>query len=217
MRISVLGGTGKFGKGLVIRWLIRGHEVYIGSRVFGKARRAANDVKKVLDLRGFKDLSPIPLENKDAASKAEVVVMSIPYEGIDPILESIAEVVMEKIVVSPIVPMRFERGKPVLIDTELSVAEYIASKLNSRVVSALHTVPSSVLIDPARTVEGDVIVCGDDNYSKRLVSSLIEEIPNLRALNGGPLRNSRIVEKLTYLIIEIGLRMNRHNLVLKLL
>ena len=37
MKISLLGGTGAFAEGLVIRWAKAGHEIYIGSRSQEKA------------------------------------------------------------------------------------------------------------------------------------------------------------------------------------
>ena len=38
MRIAVVGGTGREGRGLAVRWAKAGHEVTIGSREADKAR-----------------------------------------------------------------------------------------------------------------------------------------------------------------------------------
>ena len=44
MKISLLGGTGSFAEGLVIRWAKAGHEVIIGSRTQEKADAAAAEI-----------------------------------------------------------------------------------------------------------------------------------------------------------------------------
>ncbi|MCU1277978.1 MAG: npdG, partial [bacterium] len=41
MRIAIIGGTGKEGGGLAIRWARAGHAVVIGSRDADKARARA--------------------------------------------------------------------------------------------------------------------------------------------------------------------------------
>ena len=44
MKIAVLGGTGKEGSGLALRWANAGHEVIIGSRDGEKAQRVAEEL-----------------------------------------------------------------------------------------------------------------------------------------------------------------------------
>jgi 8-hydroxy-5-deazaflavin:NADPH oxidoreductase len=72
MRIAVLGGTGKEGRGLALRWAKAGHSVVIGSR---DAERARAKAKELSDLSG-KDLSGA--DNVSAASGAEVVLLAVP-------------------------------------------------------------------------------------------------------------------------------------------
>ena len=45
MKIAVLGGTGKEGSGLALRWANAGHDVIIGSRDGAKAQQAAEELK----------------------------------------------------------------------------------------------------------------------------------------------------------------------------
>ena len=42
MRIGLIGGTGKEGRGLALRWARAGHEILIGSRDAEKARARAS-------------------------------------------------------------------------------------------------------------------------------------------------------------------------------
>jgi predicted dinucleotide-binding enzyme len=57
---------------------------------------------------------------------------------------------------------------------------------------------------PARILEGDVVVCSDHPQPKGHVMALAELIPNLRAVDGGPLANARYVEELTALLLNIN-------------
>ena len=52
MVIGVLGGTGKEGGGLAVRWAARGHDVIIGSRSIDKAHAAAQSLNELLAGRG---------------------------------------------------------------------------------------------------------------------------------------------------------------------
>ena len=44
MKISLLGGTGAFAEGLVIRWAKAGHEIFIGSRKQEKAEGITSEM-----------------------------------------------------------------------------------------------------------------------------------------------------------------------------
>jgi predicted dinucleotide-binding enzyme len=55
-------------------------------------------------------------------------------------------------------------------------------------------------------IDSDVIVCGDSQEVRKTVMELAEEIPDVRAIDGGRLENSRIVEQITALLIGINIR-----------
>ena len=74
----------------------------------------------------------------------------------------------------------------------------------SRVVAAFQSISAHDLLDLAKPVEGDVVTCADDEEAKALVMSLAERIPSLRAIDGGGLENSRYVEGITALLLNIN-------------
>ena len=78
------------------------------------------------------------------------------------------------------------------------------------VIAALHTVSAPVLGDPDKTLEEDVLLCGDRRADKARVARLIEQIDGLRAVNAGALEMARIVEQLTPLLISINARYKTH-------
>ena len=49
-----------------------------------------------------------------------------------------------------------------------------------------------------------MVVCSDDDEAKRLVMSLVEQVPALRAVDGGGLASSRYVEAVTPLLLNIN-------------
>jgi hypothetical protein len=53
-------------------------------------------------------------------------------------------------------------------------------------------------------VEGDVILCGNDAEAKSLVAGLASRIRDLRPIDVGDLRNARILEPMTALLLNIN-------------
>ena len=90
MKISLLGGTGSFAEGLVIRWAKAGHEVIIGSRTQEKADAAAAEIGAKAKEQGV-DGSIVGLENGAAAKATEVVVVCLPPEYTKGTLEGISD------------------------------------------------------------------------------------------------------------------------------
>lgn len=218
MRIALVGGTGNQGPPLAVRWTLSGNQVYIGSRRYEKAERVARGLEETL--RGLGCASDLGFGvNQEVVSEADVVVLTIPYHGLTKTAESIRGSLREDaVVISPIVPCRWEGGFCHLIKMERSVAEEVAELLpRSRVASALHTVSAHLLEDYSKPVEGDVIVCSDDEKAKRVTMRLVEEIPKLRALEGGGLENSHMVEEMTVLLIRMGKILKRPNLGLRII
>jgi len=73
-------------------------------------------------------------------------------------------------------------------------------------VSAFHHLSARELMEPEKELEGDVIVCGGDETAKGQVMALAEQVTSLRAVDGGDLDNSRYLEELTALILNINRR-----------
>ncbi len=217
LRIALIGGTGNQGPGLALRWALAGHEILIGSRRAEKAERVAGELSGELKEIGVSYEFGHGL-NQEVAGEAEVVVFTIPFEGLRPTCEALREHIRPgAVVVSPVVPMRkTEEGLMPDLPPEGSAAELVAELLpEARVVSAFHTVSAALLRDIPRPVEGDVVVCGNDGRAKEIVMGLVEDIPNLRPLDGGPLAYSRVLEALTPLLITMGKRIGRPNLGIK--
>jgi NADPH-dependent F420 reductase len=79
-----------------------------------------------------------------------------------------------------------------------------------RVVSALHTVSAESLADLDRTLDEDVLICGDRRDDKRAVAALLDRVEGLRCVDCGRLEMARITESLTALLIAINVRHKTH-------
>jgi 8-hydroxy-5-deazaflavin:NADPH oxidoreductase len=202
--IGVLGGTGDQGRGLARRLSIAGHRVIIGSRQAERAAAAAADLGGGL-LSGA--------ENHGAAAESDVVIAAMPWDGHRDLLAALAGPLDGKVVIDCVNPMGFDsRGAYALHVPEGSAAEQAAVVLpGSTVVGAFHHVPAGLLLDPsAATVDMDVLVLGDNRAATDLVIALASEIPGMRGIYGGRLRNCGQVEALTANLVSINRRYSAH-------
>jgi NADPH-dependent F420 reductase len=207
--LAFLGGTGDQGRGLARRFALAGHPVIIGSRSAERAQAAATELAAGLpagaDVTGA--------TNAEAAQAADMVVVAVPWEGHGALVESVADVVADKIVIDCVNPLGFDKqGAFALEVAEGSAAEQAAGLLpRSRVVAAFHHVSAVLLLDPAvDTLDTDVLVLGDDREATDAVQALVDEIPGMRGVYAGRLRNAGQVEALTANLISVNRRYKAH-------
>ncbi|MEM3519736.1 MAG: NADPH-dependent F420 reductase [Candidatus Hadarchaeales archaeon] len=199
--IAIIGGSGELGRGLAERLALSGESVIIGSRSPERGMRAAEEIAKKIGKKVEGG------SNRDAAERADIVVLSIPFEGLEEIAEEVKDAVKGKIVVSVIVPIKFGKVLEYFRPPAGSAAEEVSKALpEAKVVSAFHTVGAKQLQNLDAPIKCDVVVCGDDERSKRRVMEMIEKIEGMRAVDGGPLQNSRLVEATVALLIELTRR-----------
>ena len=198
--IGLIGGTGPEGKGLASRFVAAGLEVVIGSRSAERGEEAAREIAAIAG-RGLRGAT-----NSDAAKAADVVVITLPYAGQAETLPALAGDIGSRIVVSTVVPLQFSRRRVSMLEIPAgSAAEEAQSLLpEARVASAFHNLAAAQLLDVNHEIEGDVIVCADDADALAAVMELAGAIKSVRGVNGGPLANSRYVEGMTALIVNIN-------------
>ena len=204
--IAILGGTGDQGLGLALRFAKAGRPVVIGSRKADRAVSAADEVKGQVsgaDVCGF--------ENSEATPKARIVILSVPFEHTASTVKTIKEALEPgQIVVSMAVPLATAIGDGAVRTLGIwqgSAAEMVKSLVPKgvEVVSAFQNVSAHRLQQLADPVECDVLVSGA-KQAREEVSALCELVPGLRAINGGPLSNAKIVEEITALLIGLNIR-----------
>ncbi|SCX49605.1 hypothetical protein SAMN03159343_2234 [Klenkia marina] len=212
--VGILGGTGPQGRGLAVRWAAAGQRVLLGSRDTERAAEVAAEVgARAVQASAGAEVSVRGGSNADVAGAADVVVVAVPFAGHAELLVELAPVLAGKVVVDCVVPMGWdELGAYVLDVPEGSVTQQAAALLpDSHVVGAFHHLSAVSLEDLSLpTLEGDVMVVGDDRASMDLVQALAGQLPGLRGVYAGRLRNARQVEALTINLVSVNRRYKTH-------
>lgn len=200
--IAVLGGTGKEGGGLALRWAHRGHRVIIGGRSAERAAEAAAEMNATL---GGDRVSGT--DNVAAAAAAGVVVLAVPYAAQRDTVEAVRTGLAGKILIDVTVPLVPPKVSRVQLPEGGSAVEAIQTLLGEevRVVSAFQNISAHHLTKLDEDIDCDVLVCADDPAAADAVVALAEEI-GLRAWNAGVLANSVVAEGLTSVLIALNRR-----------
>jgi 8-hydroxy-5-deazaflavin:NADPH oxidoreductase len=203
LTIGVIGGTGKEGSGLALRWVRSGYRVVIGSRSTEKATERAKELNEILQ---EPDLI-LGADNMTAAKQADLVVLAVPYDVQKETLESIRPMVTGKIVISTVAPVQPDRVTEVRLPAAGSAGLEAQQLLGSdaRIVIAFQNVSASLLTDPDQSVDCDVLVCGDDPEAK-VAAMRLAEAAGMVAYDAGSLRNAGVIEGMTSVLLGINKR-----------
>ena len=194
--IGILGGSGALGSGLSYRLGKAGYQVVIGSRNPGKASEKVNEIN--LRLKQEK----ISIEsNYLAAEKSELVILAVPFSNHRVIVEEIAPVVQNKIVLDTTVPLVPPKVARVQLPEYGSVAKKTQELLGKevRVVSAFQNVAASHL-DGDDALAGEILVFGNNKDARETIIGLIQEI-GMKGWHAGSIDNSVVAESMTSVLI----------------
>jgi hypothetical protein len=202
--VAVIGGTGPQGRGLVLRWAAAGIDVVIGSRERQRAVEMADAVAARLNAIG-RGRPPRGAENVVAARTGEVVVLTVPFPAQPATLASIASAVDGKVLIDVAVPLRPPGVWRISLPPAGSAAAEARSLLGPgvQVVAAFQNVAATSLWDIERTIDCDVLVCGDDDRAKRVALSLASAA-GMQGLDAGPLDNAGVVDGLTSILAGLN-------------
>ena len=216
MKIAILGGTGSIGEGFALRWASK-HEISICSREVDKAAKAAGEYTGMLLDKGVLCCGINGCTNETGIKDVDVVVLSVPYQGVISLLKRLMPYFKDQIVISLVVPMKkntwFEYTPPKQGSAALEIQEVLPKSV--KVVSAYHNIPAKKLADLDLALDYDVVVCGDDEKARRTVMELTNDINDLHPLDGGGLASSYMIESLTPFLINLAIRNNLSDLGVK--
>jgi len=190
--IGIVGGTGKLGGALAMRWARAGLSIFIGSRDAARGEEAAASIGH--GARGGSNLA--------AATAGDIVVVAVPFASQADTLDEIVDAVQGKIVVDTTVPLVPPKVMRVQLPGGGSAAKLAAARLGDGVdvVSAFHNIAAHKLADPAWSSDCDVLVFGEKKAARARVIALAEAA-GLRGLHAGSLDNSAAAEALTSVLI----------------
>lgn len=201
--IGIIGGTGPQGRGLAKRFAAGGLAVALGSRDADRAKQVAAELGSGVE----------GLANDDCATRAEIVIVAVPWAGHRDQLVALAPYLSGKIVVDCVNPLGFDKQGPYVLEVEQGSAAQQAEALlpESTVVAAFHHLSAVSLLDDDITDMGaDVLVLGDDRRATDVVQELAASIAGCRGIYAGRLRNAGQVEALTANLIAVNKRYRAH-------
>jgi NADPH-dependent F420 reductase len=206
--IAIIGGTGKEGAGLGLRWAAHGHDVIIGSRAIERASEKAVELNNQLPHTA----SAISgTDNQHAAQRADVVVLAVPYEGQADTLDSIQEALASKLLITVVAPLKSPKGRYWSPPGGSAAAEAQAQLGDrARVVAAFQIISAEHLQELEQTIDSDVLICGDLAEDRQVAADLAAAA-GMRGVHAGALQNAAVIEGLAAVMIAINVRYKIRN------
>jgi NADPH-dependent F420 reductase len=189
MRVAIVGGTGAFGRALAKRLHeIGDDEVLVGSRDAERAQATAAE----LGVTGGR--------NTDMVDVADLVVLAVKSDATLATARELVDAIGETPVLCVASDLRFTPDGVLPGRHQGSLAEEVSRIVRGPVASGLQSFAAANLVagDP-----GDALVCGGDDRAKELSLELAGRVAE-RAIDAGPLENSRALEGMTAVILNVN-------------
>ena len=195
MKVAIVGGTGAFGRALAKRLHEVGKdEILIGSRDAERAQASATE----LGVTGGR--------NDEIVNGADIVVLAMKSNATLETASELATAIGTTPVLCVASDLRFSDAGVLPGRHQGSLAEEVARIVRGPVASGLQSFAAANLIegDP-----GDALICGGDDRAKELSLELAGRVAE-RAIDVGPLENSRALEGMTAVILNVNKRYKAH-------
>jgi NADPH-dependent F420 reductase len=200
--LAIIGGTGKEGSAIAMRFAKAGVRTIIGSRDAAKAQNMANTINNKFNIKNAEGYT-----NREATAKADVVLLAVPYEGMKPILEDIKPATAGKVIINIASSLDAEKKSRARINAAGSIAMEIQTFFGeiTKVVDAFQNISPEQLEKFDERIETDVLVVGADRETRDMVIGLIKKI-GIDAFDAGMIQNAVVVECMTAALIAINIR-----------
>jgi hypothetical protein len=195
MKVAIVGGTGAFGRALARRLQEIGKdEILIGSRDAERAHASAAE----LGVTGGR--------NEEIVEDVDIVVLAVKSNATLETARELAAAIGTTPVLCVASDLRFTGAGVLPGRHQGSLAEEVARIVRGPVASGLQSFAAANLVegDP-----GDAIICGGDDSAKELSLELAGRVAE-RAIDVGPLENSRALEGMTAVILNVNKRYKAH-------
>ena len=195
MKVAIVGGTGAFGRALAKRLHEIGKdEILIGSRDAERAQASATE----LGVTGG--------PNEEIVTGADIVVLAVKSNATLATASELAAAIGTTPVLCVASDLRFSDAGVLPGRHQGSLAEEVARIVRGPVASGLQSFAAANLVegDP-----GDALICGGDDLAKELSLELAGRLAE-RAIDVGPLENSRALEGMTAVILNVNKRYKAH-------
>jgi hypothetical protein len=195
MKVAIVGGTGAFGRALAQRLAEIGEdEIVVGSRDEERALSAAGD----LGVGGAR--------NDNAVRDVDLVILAVKSTATLETAAELTEAIGKTAVLCVASDLRFTDDGVLPGRHQGSLAEEVARIVRAPVASGFQSFAAANVIhgDP-----GDALIAGEDSEAKQLAIELAGRL-GARAVDVGPLANSRALEGMTSVILNVNKRYKAH-------
>ncbi|TMM20961.1 MAG: hypothetical protein E6F94_14160 [Actinobacteria bacterium] len=197
MKVSIVGGTGAFGRALAARLRDLEFDVAVGSREHQRGWERGVE----LGVRGG--------SNEEIVKGADLIILAVRSNATLDTARELGEAIGETPVLCVASDLLFtERGIMPGRD-ERSLAEELAETIEAPVASGLQSI-SAVELAANELPDQDALICGDDPRAKEPALELAGKLVGGRALDAGPLANARALEAMTAVILNVNKQYRAH-------
>ncbi|MFL5969685.1 MAG: NADPH-dependent F420 reductase [Gaiellaceae bacterium] len=195
MKVAIVGGTGAFGRALAKRLAEAGEDdIVVGSRDAERAQATAEE----LGVRGGL--------NHDVVGDVDLVVLAVKSNATLSTAAELADAIGKTPVLCVASDLRFTDAGVLPGRHQGSLAEEVARVLRAPIASGFQSFAAANVVegDP-----GDALICGADSDAKTRALELAERL-GARGIDAGPLENSRALEGMTSVILNVNKRYKAH-------
>lgn len=199
-KITIVGGTGKEGKGLAYRWAKAGYQVIIGSRNPAKAEETSNELNNLLSTKNITGM-----DNKKAVKEGQIIVLTIPYSVHKETINYLKDDLLGKLTIDVTVPLNPPKVAKVQMPPAGSAAQEAQLILgsDSQLAAAFHNISYENLFKENQDCDCDVLVTGTSKEARKITLDLVRAA-GFNGWDAGPIENSVVLEGLTSVLIGIN-------------
>jgi NADPH-dependent F420 reductase len=197
LKVSIVGGTGAFGRALAARLRDLEFDVAVGSRDQQRGWERAVE----LGVRGG--------SNEEIVKDADLIVLAVRSNATLDTARELAEAIGQTPVLCVASDLLFTEQGILPGREERSLAEELAETIEAPVASGLQSL-SAVGLAANDVPDQDALIAGDDQRAKEPALELAGKLVGGRAFDAGPLANSRALEAMTAVILNINKRYRVH-------
>jgi NADPH-dependent F420 reductase len=191
MKVAIIGGTGAFGRALARKLHGLGYDVHVGSRDAQRGRERAIE----LGVQGG--------SNDEVVRDADLVVLATRSSAALDTARELVNAIDETPVLCVASDLAFTDAGVLPGRDGRSLAEELSGIVRGPVASGLQSL-SAAHLGASELPDEDALVCGDDPRAKELALELAGRLVGGRAVDVGPLANSRALEAMTAAILNVN-------------
>jgi 8-hydroxy-5-deazaflavin:NADPH oxidoreductase len=189
VNVAIVGGTGAFGRALAKRLAEIGRDdVVVGSRDPERAQATADE----FGVKGAK--------NADAVRDVDLVILAVKSNATLQTATELAEAIGKTPVLCVASDLRFSDAGVLPGRHQGSLAEEVARIVRGPVASGFQSFAAANVVAGDT---GDALICGEVSDAKTLALELAEHL-GARGIDVGPLANSRALEGMTSVILNVN-------------